>query len=137
MAEQRSAYYGRTTPMDPYPLVPEPYPMGPELYYPKLDEYPIAMDPQGYSWPESRMNFDDFGPYSFVNPREHIQPQNRMGYGRSRNEEYLAQARALIQAQNEQMHGGFRAPFDARRQPAPFAPDDTWDVRPASWNPRW
>ncbi|KAF5403044.1 hypothetical protein PHET_03664 [Paragonimus heterotremus] len=124
---------------DPYgdrPL-PEPYPFEPEPYSNMLDEYPAMVDYEGYDWPHSvQGDFHSlYGP-AFADPIERVPVPANVRYGRSRNDEYLAQARALIQAQNEHLNPGFRPSYESRHYPTPNSRGTSWDSRP-QWSHRW
>ncbi|KAF6768491.1 hypothetical protein AHF37_04246 [Paragonimus kellicotti] len=118
---------------DPYgnqPL-PEPYSFEPEPYSNMLDEYPAMVDYEGYDWPHSvQGDFHSlYGP-AFADQIERVPIPANVRYGRSRNDEYLAQARALIQAQNEHLNPGFRSSYESRHYPTSNSRGTSWDSRP-------
>ncbi|CAH8435125.1 unnamed protein product [Dicrocoelium dendriticum] len=116
---------------DPPPM--EPYRFPPEPYQPVLDDYPGMMSYRGYDW-------QDLGPGpepGFMHQPDRFAGPGHARYAPSRDDEYLAQARALIQAQNEQLNPGYRPPFEPWPCPAPFIPGEEWGPRSHMRSSRW
>ncbi|KER27910.1 hypothetical protein X801_07554 [Opisthorchis viverrini] len=123
-AESDEFYYGpHGMHMDPFAYPAEFYP----------DDYPPP-ECEGYIWPETRGGYPPpLGPSFEVYPGDRMQSHVGRRAGRARNSEYLAQARALIRAQN----AGLRTHQDTRRYSAPLVPPEAWGPPTHPYDARW